>query len=187
MKTHDEIFNEANNSFKESKEKMIIKEKRTKLYKDIAFILLIILLLILFDRRSLKANEEVIRPPDFETGSVNWSGKKHMDKESVTSDTLQIPGFKSMKVKANSNEVDVNLYNPEKNKAYMILRLVLTDTEELLYESNMIEPGKGLYSINLLSELQEGTYKAQIHYEPYDMNDYTRLNGAVMNFDLIAE
>jgi hypothetical protein len=64
---------------------------------------------------------------------------------------------------------------------------VLLDTGETLYESKMIEPGKGLYEITLSRALEAGTYDAQLQYEPYDMTTLTRLNGAVVNLDLIVE
>lgn len=124
--------------------------------------------------------------PVFESGAEEWQGAR-TTATSGASDGIRLPGYKSITVAANKKDVSVNLYNPKENKCYFVIRLVLIDTSETLYESKLIEPGKGLYSITLSKALKAGTYKAQLQYEPYDMNTLTRLNGAVMNLDLIAK
>jgi flagellar basal body-associated protein FliL len=125
--------------------------------------------------------------PDLETGAEDWEGARKPEPEKAPEEGIRIPGFKSITIEANTTEVSVNLHNPEENKCYFVIRLVLSDTGETLYESKMIEPGKGLYSITLSRPMEPGTYSAQLQYEPYDMETLARLNGAVINLDLIAE
>jgi len=124
--------------------------------------------------------------PVLESGAVDWEGVKTSE-SGIPEDGIRIPGYKSINIEANKTKVSVNLQNPDKNNCYFVIRLVLLDTGETLYESKMIEPGKGLYSINLSRALEPGTYRAQLQYEPYDMTTLTRLNGAEINLDLIAE
>jgi hypothetical protein len=125
--------------------------------------------------------------PVLESGAVDWEGVKTSETSGIPADGIRFPGYKSITIEANKTEVSVNLQNPEKNNCYFVIRLVLLDTGETLYESKMIEPGKGLYSINLSRALEAGTYSAQLQYEPYDMVSLTRLNGAAINMDLIVE
>lgn len=125
--------------------------------------------------------------PALESGAVDWEGVKTTETSGIPADGIRIPGYKSITIEADTTEVSVNLQNPEKNSCYFVIRLVLLDTGETLYESKMIEPGKGLYNITLSRALEAGTYGAQLQYEPYDMTALTRLNGAVVNLDLIVE
>lgn len=125
--------------------------------------------------------------PDLEPGVSDWEEMKPTGTSSFLADGIRIPGYKSISIEADTTEVSVNLYNPEKNNCYFVIRLVLLDPKETLYESKMIEPGKGLNHIVLSRALRSGTYSAQLQYEPYDMVTLTRLNGAVLNIDLIVE
>ncbi|MGI5848865.1 MAG: hypothetical protein ACOX8Q_02150 [Christensenellales bacterium] len=125
--------------------------------------------------------------PVLESGAVDWEGVKTSETSGIPADGIRIPGYKSIAIEADTTEVSVNLQNPEKNNCYFVIRLVLLDTGETLYESNMIEPGKGLYNITLSRALEAGTYSGQLQYDPYDMTTLTRLNGAVINLDLIAK
>ena len=125
--------------------------------------------------------------PELEEGAVDWEGVKTTEESGIPADGIRIPGYKSITIEADTAEVSVNLQNPEKNNCYFVIRLVLLDTGETLYESKMIEPGKGLYDITLSHAMEAGTYNAQLQYEPYDMTAMTRLNGAVVNLELIVE
>ncbi len=125
--------------------------------------------------------------PELEEGAVDWEGIKTTEESGIPADGIRIPGYKSITIEADTAEVSVNLQNPEKNNCYFVIRLVLLDTGETLYESKMIEPGKGLYDITLSHAMEAGTYNAQLQYEPYDMTAMTRLNGAVVNLELIVE
>lgn len=125
--------------------------------------------------------------PELEPGAVDWQGIKVSEPDNAPADGIRIPGYKSITIEANKTEVSVNLQNPDKNNCYFVIRLVLLDTGETLYESKMIEPGKGLYNITLSRALEAGSYNAQLQYDPYDMTALTRLNGAVINLELIAK
>ncbi len=124
---------------------------------------------------------------ELESGAEDWTGVKVSQTSEAPADGIRIPGFKSITVEAGTPDVSVNLQNPEQNNCYFVIRLVLSDTGETLYESKMIEPGKALYRITLSHALEPGTYGAQLHYDPYDKATLARLNGAVINLELIAE
>ena len=118
--------------------------------------------------------------------AVDWRGTLPAANDNNAQEGIRIPGYKQMIVEAGTTDISVNLVNPEGNPCYFVIKIVLTDTGEQIYESKLIEPGKGFYNISITRPLQRGEYKAQIHYEPYDLSTRARLNGAVINFDLLV-
>lgn len=133
-----------------------------------------------------EANANTDSGLELENQAVDWKGTLPVANNTEKTDGIKIPGYKQMVVEAESTHVSVSLVNPESNPCYFVIKIMLIDTNELIYESKLIEPGKGLYNISLARPLAEGSYKAQIQYEPYDLETKTRLNGAVINVDLIA-
>lgn len=102
-------------------------------------------------------------------------------------DSISIPGKESMEIQANTKSVSVDLYNPEDNKCYFEISILLEDGTEL-YKSKLVKPGQNIYKINLNKKLTKGTYNATIHYSTYTMDgNYTPLNGANVPIRLIAE
>lgn len=102
-------------------------------------------------------------------------------------DSISIPGKESMEIQANTKSVSVDLYNPEDNKCYFEISILLEDGTEL-YKSKLVKPGQNIYKINLNKELSKGAYNATIHYSTYTMDgNYTPLNGANVPIKLIAE
>lgn len=102
-------------------------------------------------------------------------------------DSISIPGKESIKIQANVKSVAVDLYNPEDNKCYFEISILLEDGTEL-YTSKLVKPGQKIYKIDLNKELAKGTYNATVHYSTYTMDgNYTPLNGANMPIKLIAE
>ena len=89
---------------------------------------------------------------------------------------IAIPGYKSITIDANQTDVKVNFQNPANNPCYFVISLVLDDGT-VLYESKMIEPGKGLYDITLTQALVPGEYGAMVKYETYSLSDLTPMNG----------
>lgn len=135
-----------------------------------------------------KDEKEVVLPP-IDPKAVEWTEELPYDPSSIGSDEIAIPGFKSMTVAANSKDVEVSFVNPESNSCYFVFRLALVDGErqEVLYESGLVEPGKGLNNIELSRELKPGLYDAKLYYDAYDIETKAPLNGAVLDFDLYAQ
>ena len=101
---------------------------------------------------------------------------------------IEIPGYTVIPVKANTKDVEVDLFNPENNNVYFQITLSLTDTEEVLFESKMIEPGDHLYNIELTRPLDPGEYDMTIQYSTFTTDgEFTPRNGATMICILRAE
>ena len=95
------------------------------------------------------------------------------------SDSIAIPGYEMLELKADRKEQSLCFPNPEQNMCYFQISLYLEDGT-LLWKSELIEPGKTSKPIVLTESLSKGTYpKAVLRYACYRMDeDLTPLNGA---------
>jgi len=123
--------------------------------------------------------------PDLDPNAVDWEGVQPQDTGGVTQG-IAIPGYKSITIDANKTDVKVNFQNPEGNPCYFVISLILDDGT-VLYQSKMIEPGKGLYDITLSQALVPGEYSATVKYETYSLSDQTPMNGAEVQIKLIVQ
>lgn len=94
-------------------------------------------------------------------------------------DSIAIPGYEMLELKANSKAQSLCLLNPEQNMCYFQISLYLEDGT-LLWQSRLIEPGKISKPMVLSKALSEGTYpNAVLRYACYRLDEYlTPLNGA---------
>ena len=99
-------------------------------------------------------------------------------KESDPPEGIRIPGYPSITIPADTKDVTVNLMNPEGNPCYFTFTLVLKDTDETIYQSKMVEPGKAITQITLSKELSAGEYPAILKISTAAMDDGRAMNGA---------
>ncbi|MDO5785821.1 MAG: hypothetical protein Q4P20_12240 [Eubacteriales bacterium] len=123
--------------------------------------------------------------PNFDPNATEWQGDQELDKERVDSDSIRLPCMEKLVFMAGETEQRVNLYNPEENTCYMIISLELEN--ETLWESGLVEPGKGFYTIELNRALDVGKYNANIRYQCFSQNDLSELNGAEVAFNLTVQ
>lgn len=100
-------------------------------------------------------------------------------------DSIAIPGYEALELKAGSKKQSLALPNPEQNMCYFQISLYLEDGT-LLWQSEMIEPGEISKPMTLTQELEKGTYpNALLRYACYRMDEArTPLNGAEMKVTL---
>lgn len=101
-------------------------------------------------------------------------------------DSIEIPGYQSIPLAADSTQVTVDFRNPGQNRCYFVITLALEDGTQL-YRSQLIPPGKGVQSITLNQPLPAGEHAASVRYEAYTMDDQTPLNGADIKVKLLAK
>lgn len=94
-------------------------------------------------------------------------------------DSIAIPGYELLELKADSKEQMLSLPNPPQNMCYFEITLYLEDGT-LLWKSEMIEPGKTSKPMVLTKNLKKGTYpNAVLRYACYRMDEeLSPLNGA---------
>ena len=146
-----------------------------KKYKVSCFIIaiaamLILALLFLFGRDDKK-----------ESNGILWNGKQNIEKEYEQS-SISIPGFDEISFKSNSTNQKVNIYNPDTNKCTMNFSIIMPDNTILWAEEN-IQPGYGLYDIQINKELEKGTYEGCV-FTVRCFRDNTELNGCNITFTL---
>lgn len=100
---------------------------------------------------------------------------------------IEIPGYSDIPIPAGETTVNIELVNPEVNDVYFQISFVLTETNEKIYESKLIEPGVHVYEIELEKPLEEGEYDLTVVYDTYAMDgEYTPRNSASVGCKLFA-
>ncbi len=125
--------------------------------------------------------------PDIDPNAAHWDGKLPDDGQSKQSDSIKIPGYPSVKVAANTTDVQMFLLNPEGNPCYFSFEVVLKDTGETLYQSKLVPPGQAIINVKLSRPLEKGTYKAVVKISTASLENQTPMNGANMETEIIAE
>lgn len=94
-------------------------------------------------------------------------------------DSIAVPGYEILELKADRKKQTLCMPNPEQNRCYFQISLYLEDGT-LLWQSELIEPGKASKPIVLTESLSKGAYpKAVLRYACYRMDEnLTPLNGA---------
>ena len=94
-------------------------------------------------------------------------------------DSIAIPGYEMLEMKAGSREQSLCMPNPPQNCCYFQIALYLEDGT-LLWQSELIEPGTTSKPIVLIKALDKGMYpNAILRYSCYRMDeDLSPLNGA---------
>ena len=94
-------------------------------------------------------------------------------------DSIAIPGYEMLELKAGSKEQSLCMPNPPQNCCYFQICLYLEDGT-LLWKSELIDPGTNSKPMVLSKTLEKGMYpNAILRYSCYRMDDdLTPLNGA---------
>lgn len=182
------------------KEDQIKKEERTnkeekgkKRKTTIILIIIVIAAVVVADImiiQNIRPDNSIsqAKKPDLDEDAVNWQGERTQQKEGSASTGIAIPGYKSIRLKADQTKQNVNLFNPESNDCYFVMSLILPDGTQI-WQSKMIPPGKGLYEITLEQTVPAGNYEDSVlKYECYKMDDdLTKLNGGEVKLVLEVE
>lgn len=154
-----------------------MNKKKITLYAVISILLIVGLSVVYF----LQTENPLMK---VDSTAVNWDGERKKDKEKKQ-ETIAIPGFSELGFIANEKIQEVNFYNPEVNDCYFKLTL-LTEESEVMWQSELIEPGKALYSIELSREFAEGTHEnVVLKYECFTFDEQqSPLNGSEINLTI---
>ena len=91
--------------------------------------------------------------------------------------TIDIPGFEKLSFKAGLKKQSVNFFNPKENSCYFQMTL-LTEDGNILWKSEVIEPGESINELQLNKELGQGSFPAILRYDCFSLEDKSALNGA---------
>lgn len=125
--------------------------------------------------------------PDIDPDAQNWTGGELSAQGDGASEGIQIPGYPSITIQADTTDVTMALLNPEGNPCYFTFELVLSDTDEVLYTSKMVPPGQMVSDITLSRALSPGEYNATIRITTASLEDGSAMNGANVETLLIVQ
>ncbi len=111
--------------------------------------------------------------------SINDNEAHSIDPE-PDDDTLSIFGIKEINIDEGSTKAELYYLNPEQNadKYYIVVSIYLKDTNELLYSSDLLPPGRVIDSAEFTRSFKKGRYDACFRVEGYKMNDFSSVKGA---------
>ena len=98
-----------------------------------------------------------------------------------------IPGFSSITIPAGVTGVKMTLPNPEGNSCWFSFEVVLADTGEVLYISELLPPAERIERITLTRELDQGEYKGLLTVRMYAMDIHNEFGAVKLPFDLIVK
>ena len=172
-------------------------DKSGRVTKLLIIILILIILLLIAGIAALTSAFSSPKTPSPSNGGVEL----RLDPNAVLSEPekylaqgVAIPGWGSITIPANADEIAVDFYNPDENDGFCYLTFelrLIDDSEqgyEVLYTSGLIEPGMHVKTAKLSHGLAAGVYDAVIHVQPYRMDgNLTPTNNADMQTVLKAE
>lgn len=99
--------------------------------------------------------------------------------------SISVPGYEGITLKADILEQTISLSNPVQNTCYFVITLYLEDGT-MLWQSDYIKPGETSSPIILSQTLAKGNYpNAVLQYACFKMDrEKTPLNGAEMKLTL---
>ena len=109
------------------------------------------------------------------------------EEEETARDGIRIPGYPTITIKAETTDVEMNLMNPEGNPCSFVYEIVLSDTEEVLYTSEALEPGETITDVTLSRALPAGEYDAVVRISTTSLEDGSSMNGANVKTVIKAE
>ena len=173
--------------------RFIEEEKKRKSKKPLIIIIIVILVIAAagavlyfnwgnwFGNNPVQdTNSDFVIDPNAGDGSVPTQSPQKAE-------SIQIPGYPSITIAANTPNVTMALLNPEGNPCYFKFEIVLKDSGETIYESQYVPPGKTITDVTLTHGLSEGEHPATIKISTVALDQKTPLNGANVETVLIAK
>ena len=121
----------------------------------------------------------LLQPAPIDVSTPDGANSVSTENVQKSEGTISIPGYENITLVADQKQQTVGLPNPANNTCYFKIFLSLEDGT-VLWESDLVDPGKISDPIKLNAPLEAGTYRnAVLKYECYTMDGQMRqLNGA---------
>lgn len=125
------------------------------------------------------------RGPNLDETAVAYQmpgNKKNEDPSSI-----MLPAFNEIKLASDTKKMHIALANPEGNPCYFKYKLILSETDEILYESEYIEPGKAITEFSISRTLNPGNYQLKLKIETRKLDNFEQsLNSGDIEIPLIV-
>ncbi|MGN0479516.1 MAG: hypothetical protein ACI4GO_08775 [Hominenteromicrobium sp.] len=119
-----------------------------------------------------------------EKNTVSWEQEMKSANEAAD---IQIPYYSDIYMQGGSDEIEMYLVNPKENDCYFTYTLILKDSGEQIYRSNLIEPGQAVDLVKLERKIESGAYALDMQIDTYALETQTPLNNAIVSTKLIAQ
>lgn len=121
----------------------------------------------------------LLRPEQLEVFTPNGMAYAETGPVEKNQGAISIPGYEIIELKADTKQQVIGLPNPAENNCYFQISLILEDGT-LLWQSDLVKPGKISEPILLNQPLSAGSYRnAKLKYACFTMDgSQTPLNGA---------
>ena len=103
-----------------------------------------------------------------------------------TEQGITIPDIRNITIDADTLDISTTLFNPENNPYYFQYEIVLTNSDEAIYNSDLIKPGMCVETPTLARTLTKGEYDAVLKIHYYGMESYTFINSVDISLNLIV-
>lgn len=152
-------------------------QKKNRVYVFIIICLTIVLIIgmkFAFEYGKNQANQKTLVVSN---NTVDWD--KQLDNKSQGTEEIKVPGYKEITVKNSSESWLITLPNPKENNCYFKYTITIDNSNEIIYESDLIEPGKAITSFKPEIKLKQGDYDLYLNINAYSLNqNLDELNGA---------
>ena len=125
--------------------------------------------------------------PNLDSNASETASNDGNNEEADKPEGIRIPGYPSITVPADTTDIEMNLENPVGNPCYFTFEIVLSDTGETIYKSDMVEPGKAITNVKLQHPLATGEHNAVIKISTASLTDGKTMNGANVETVLVAK
>ena len=136
--------------------------------RKVVLIVLIILSVLFLYKNSTDTT------PDKENNVDSLSNKEVIEEV----EEILLPGFDVLDI-SNPGRLLCNM----NEKFYLQFSIILTDTDEVIYSSGLVEYDSYINSIELSRDLEKGMYEAMVFIQPYDMA-MNKTNSALIRIKL---
>lgn len=101
---------------------------------------------------------------------------------------ISIPLFTELQIDADTMKGENHLANPEGNPCYFEYHIILKESEEEIYRSELIKPGYAIPEFTANRKLEAGTYPALIRIKTYNLEDHTaQMNGGEVDVQIVVK
>ena len=134
--------------------------------------------------------ETTTAPPlIIDVGAEEGEGKLEIpDKIDTTNRKIKVNGVPEIHLKANQLEQNFPFSNPAGNPCFFVIDVIMKDSGEVIYTSDMIPPGYAVSNFKLKKPLAAGKYNVVVRYNTFTFDQQRRpLNNMVVNTVIVAE
>lgn len=162
-----------------TKENAVDLRKRLVILLMVVLALLLAVTLVIALRTGAQSGPEPVTGVQLQEDTVEWDGAL-TNLTGGEAKGIQLPGYGEITVMQGDRTLKITLVNPEDNPCYFRYRLELPDSGSVLYESDLIQPGRAVTEIPLENLPNVGDYDLDINIDTYSLEDgTTAMNGGV--------